>query len=227
MWAELKDDWAYKDFHFRDITRPQYRHLFLLLFWPVFLPCFFIVERLSVTRGFNLIHCAFDDMIPFCEIFIIPYVIWYPMVALTIVFTAGFDVPVFIRFSKYLMITLTISLIIYLVWPSGHDLWLTEFPRDNILTRITQLLYRLDVNTNICPSEHVTSGFGAVFAAMRTKRLSGKKWMIFFWTEAVLVVLSVVFVKQHSVIDVVAAIPVILVGYMFSFYKRDQGAKTT
>ena len=220
MWAELKKDWAYKDFRFNKITQPGFRHLFLLLYWPVFLPCFFIVERLSLSRGYNLIHCALDDVIPFCELFIIPYVIWYPFVALMILYTVCFDIPAFVKLSKYLIITLTISIVIYVIFPSGQNMWPLQFPRDNILTRITGLIYSLDVNTNICPSEHVQSAFGVVFAAMKTKRLSAKKWMSFFWIEAILVTFSVAFVKQHSVIDVIAAVPVILIGFFTSFYER-------
>ncbi len=222
MWADLKKDWAYKDFHFRNITDKQYRHLFLLLFWPVFLVAFFGTEILAVRNGYTVIHCSLDDAIPFCEYFIIPYVVWYPFWVLMLLYTAGFEVPVFIKFMKYLIITLTISLIIYVIWPSGQDMWPKVFPRDNFFTWLTGLIYKADNNTNICPSEHVQTGFGVVFAAMKTKRLSGRKWMVFFWTEAILVAFSVAFVKQHSVIDVAAAVPVILIGYFASFHERSR-----
>ncbi len=221
MWAELKNEWAYKDFHFRRITEEKYRHLFLLLFWVVFLPCYFIIQRVAVAKGYTLVHCALDDMIPFCEIFIIPYIVWYPFVALMIVYTVCFDIPAFVKLSKYLMITLVISVVIYYIWPTGQDMWPDPFPRENIFTWATGVIYSLDVNTNICPSEHVQSAFGVAFAAMHTKRLSGKKWMTFFWTETILVVFAVVFVKQHSVIDVAAAVPVILIGYFFAFRGRN------
>ena len=180
MWAGLKDDWAYKDFHFRDITDRKYRHLFLLLYWPVILTGYFIAQRVALKTGYTVIHCALDDIIPFCEVFIIPY----------------------------------------FIWPTGQDMWPAQFPRDNVLTWLTGILYSLDINTNVCPSEHVQFIFGVTFAAQNSKRFSGKGWMIFFWTEALLIVVGVAFVKQHSVIDVAAAMPLILIGYYFSFYRK-------
>ena len=200
--------------------KKEKRYLLLLLFWPFFLTAFFVVEKMAVTGGYTAIHCALDDKIPFCEYFIIPYVIWYPFWVLMLLYTLIYEVPVFIRFMKYLIITLLISLVIYIVWPTGQDMWPEVFPRDNFFTWLTGLIYMADNNTNVCPSEHVQTAFGVVFAAMETRRLSGRKWMIFFWSEAILVAFSVVFIKQHSILDVVAAIPVILIGYYFSFHKR-------
>ena len=202
------------------------RYLWLLLFWPGYLIAFFAVEKMAVTGGYTVIHCALDDSIPFCEIFIIPYIIWYPFWVLMLFYTVKYEPPVFIRLMKYLMITLTISLVIYIIWPNGQDMWPEVFPRNNVFTWITGLIYMADNNTNVCPSEHVQTAFGVVFAAMNTKRFSGKKSMIFFWTEAILVVLGVVFIKQHSVIDVIAAVPLILLGYFTSFHKRSQPEKT-
>ncbi len=219
MWKDIKKDWAYYGFHFRDITKKEYRHLFLLLFWPVYLALFFGTEILAASKGYTVIHCGLDDMIPFCEWFIIPYVIWYPFWILMVLYTAGFEVEVFKQLMTYLILTLTISLLIYFFWPTGQDMWPKEFPRDNFLTWLTGLIYQADHNTDVCPSEHVSTGFGVVFAAMASKRFSKSRLAMFlFWLEAVLVAVSVAFIKQHSVIDVAAAVPVILIGYFAAFY---------
>ena len=219
---EVGKDWAYKGFEFRRITELRYRHLFLLLFWPFFLVSFFWSEHMAVEGGFTIVKCALDDKIPFCEYFIIPYVIWYPFWILMVLYTCGFEVPVFIKLMRYLMLTLVLALLIYLIWPTGHDMWPEKFPRDNFFTWLTGLIYGADNPTNVCPSEHVSTAFGVVLAARETKHLSGKKWMIFFWTEAILVAVSVPLIKQHSVIDIFAAIPLILVGYLWGFYLPDR-----
>lgn len=219
MLEGLKKDWAYKDFHFRDIRKPEYKHLFLLLFWPVYLFIFFLTERVTITGGYTMVHCALDDKIPFCEYFIIPYAIWYPFWIFMVLYTVGFEVPVFKRLMRYFMVTLTISLIIYIIWPTGQDMWPKQFPRDNFCVWLTKLIYSLDRPTDVCPSEHVSTAFGVVFAAAASKRFSGKVALTLCWLEAILVAVGVAFVKQHSVIDVVAAIPVILIGYFTSFHK--------
>ena len=41
--------------------------------------------------------------------------------------------------------------------------------------------------------------------------------MVLIWLEAILVPVSVVFVKQHSILDVFAAIPLTLFGYYVAF----------
>ena len=218
MWKGIKQDWAYYGFQFKDIKKQEYRHLFLFLFWPVYLVLFFLIETLAANNGYTVIHCALDDKIPFNEWFIIPYVIWYPFWILMVLYSAGFEVPVFKKLMTYLIVTLSISLLIYAIWPNGQDMWPEKFPRDNFLTWLTRAIYNLDHNTNVCPSEHVTSGFGVAFAAMASKRFrKSRTAMVLIWLEAILVPVSVVFVKQHSILDVFAAIPLTLFGYYVAF----------
>lgn len=219
MWESFKEDWAYKDFHFRDITKPQYRHILMLLYWPVFLVLFFVVGGIAEKGDYYVVHCALDDMIPFCEYFIIPYVVWYPLWVLMVLYTLGFEVPTYIRFMKYLMVTLSLSLSIYILWPNGQNMWPDPMPRDNFFTWLVGLIYKADHCTNVCPSEHVSTAFGVVFAAMDSKRFSGKR-SIAFWIIAIMITLSVSFIKQHSVLDILAAIPVILLGYFLAFFPK-------
>ena len=48
-----------------DLKREEYRHVLLLLYWPVYLLAFLIIERF-VGGGYHTIRCALDDAIPFC-----------------------------------------------------------------------------------------------------------------------------------------------------------------
>ena len=45
----------------------------------IYLPWFMILERIfsSDYPRLHIINIPFDNMIPFCEYFIIPYVLWY------------------------------------------------------------------------------------------------------------------------------------------------------
>jgi len=219
MWELLKEDWAYKDFHFRDITKKEYRHLWTLLFWPVYAVLFFLIGAIVEKGDYYVVHCALDDMIPFCEIFVIPYIIWFPFWILMGVYTLCFEVPTYIRYTKYLIVTLGLSLSIYVLWPNGQNMWPDPLPRQNFFTWIVSIIYETDHPTNVCPSEHVSTAFGVVFAAMDSKRFSGKR-SIAFWIIAILITLSVVFIKQHSALDILAAIPVILIGYFFAFFPK-------
>ena len=48
------------------------------------------LER-TVTTHYHLIHLPIDDYIPFCEYFVIPYIMWFGYVAFGIAFTALHD----------------------------------------------------------------------------------------------------------------------------------------
>ena len=64
----------------------KYRHGFIIaIYFVVYLILFGYLEQRPV-RAYHVVHTVFDDMIPFCEIFIIPYLLWFPYVILTVVY---------------------------------------------------------------------------------------------------------------------------------------------
>lgn len=50
----------------------KYSHAWVLLYFIFYMQWFTWLER-TVTTKFTVIHLDFDDYIPFCEIFVIPY----------------------------------------------------------------------------------------------------------------------------------------------------------
>ena len=64
----------------------KYRHGFVILsYFIVYLILFNYLEQRPV-HSYHIVHTVFDDMIPFCEIFIIPYLLWFPYVILTVAY---------------------------------------------------------------------------------------------------------------------------------------------
>ena len=64
----------------------KYRHGFIIaIYFVAYLILFGYLEHRPV-RAYHVVHTVFDDMIPFCEIFIIPYLLWFPYVILTVVY---------------------------------------------------------------------------------------------------------------------------------------------
>ena len=61
------------------------KHAILLLYFPVYLIGFGYLEK-TVTTHFHVIHMDLDDYIPFCEYFIIPYLLWFGYVAWGVVY---------------------------------------------------------------------------------------------------------------------------------------------
>lgn len=93
----------------------------------------------------------------------------------------------------------------------------TVFPRENICTDIVRWLYSFDTNTNVCPSLHVIGAIGTAISVWHAKGLD-KPWIrAFVIVLTVMISLSTVFLKQHSFVDVAAALPVSLTGYLFAY----------
>lgn len=216
--GELAAD--YRNFRFSEINEPQYRHLKWLLFWPVFGLRYLFVENLNPADTYTVIHCSLDDRIPFCEVFLIFYVLWYVTIIGIHLYTLLFDLEAYKSYSKFLLISISISTTIFLVFPNCQELRPETFPRDNILTKLVGMIYRCDTNTNVFPSEHAIGAFGVLAAVIHTKRLRKPKIIAVTVVLTVLVAMSTVFLKQHSVLDVLAAIPVSAIAYWFSFRRR-------
>lgn len=204
----------YRDFRLNKINEPEYRHLKYLLFWPVYLASFAILERVWIHPYYHPVHCALDDMIPFCEIFLIPYALWFIELAFIQGYTLLFDIDEFKRFIRFLIIAFMGTICIYMIYPTCQEMRVTEFPRENVLTDIVKALYSFDTNTNVCPSLHVIGAVAVLISVWHANGL-GKMWIrAAFIVLTVLISLSTVFLKQHSFVDVVMAMPVCLIAYL-------------
>lgn len=197
-----------------NINSPEFAHLKLLLYWPVYGFMFLFVERIGVRSEYFPIHCALDDMIPFCEFFLIPYLFWFVFLVGIHIYTLLFEVEAFKRLMYFIMITYTIPIIVYLIFPNCQELRPDTFARDNVFTRFMEWFYTFDTNTNVCPSIHVIGSVGAMFAAWDCRRFSAPLWKAAFAVTAALISVSTMFLKQHSAIDVLAALPVCAIGYI-------------
>lgn len=209
----------YSDFRLSRLTQPKYRHLLLLLGWVGYFSLYFITEALIPREKCTPIHCFLDDLIPFCEVFIIPYVFWYVLVAGSLAIFLFYDVDSFKKLSKYIIITQVVAMAVYIIFPNRQDLRPSEFERSNIFTWAVQLLYNFDTSTNVCPSLHV--GYSLGIASVWLRKKDAPRWIkVFVVVTVVLVCMSVAFIKQHSVLDIFAAIPMCLLAEFLVFYKK-------
>lgn len=209
----------YRNFRLKKLNDPEYSHLKLLIFWPIFGFFFFFVERIYKVDYYYPMHCALDDKIPFCEYFLIPYLFWFVFLIGMHLYTLLYDVDSFKRLMTYIIITDTAAIIIYLLFPTCQELRPIAFERTNIFTEFLKGFYAFDTNTNVCPSIHVMSSFAVMFTAWNAKGLDTPKWKFAFGIMAFLICMSTVFLKQHSILDVAAAIPICAVAHYFSFGK--------
>ncbi|MBR6770448.1 MAG: serine/threonine protein phosphatase [Lachnospiraceae bacterium] len=199
----------------------KYRHAIpLLIYAPIYLIWFAWLEK-TVTKDYTVIHLAMDDHIPFCEIFVIPYFLWFAYVAAVVLYLFFKDKDDYYRACIFLFTGMTVFLIISTLFPNGQHLRPQVMPRDNIFTQMVAKLYQTDTHTNLWPSIHVYNSLGAHFAVIKHKELASKKWLrqcSFFLSSSI--VLSTCLIKQHSVFDVITAF--VMAALMYGLvYKYD------
>lgn len=210
----------YREFRLHKLNTPAYRHLLLLLYWPVYGLLFLFVERFYPVSSYHSMHCFLDDLIPFNELFLIPYLFWFVYLIGMHLYTLLYDVASFRKMMYFIMVTYTATILIYLLFPTCQDLRPAVFPRDNLLTDFMGSFYQFDTNTNVCPSIHVIGSLAVLFASWHTSRFQTLGWRLAFFITAVLICLSTVFLKQHSVLDVLAALPLCLAAYWLCYHKK-------
>lgn len=197
----------------------KYKHILPLLFFMAVYLCWFAWLEQDVTT-YRVIHLALDDAIPFCEVFIVPYLLWFFYVAAVVVFLMFQDKQEYYRACVFLMTGMAVFLIVSTLWPNGHDLRPVTMPRDNVFSRLVGLLWQTDTPTNLWPSIHVYNSLGAHFAVTHSRKLADKKGVkaVSFFL-ALSIICSTMLLKQHSVFDVATALLLGAVMYMLVYGK--------
>ena len=217
----------FKDLRLSNITSRKYNFLILALYWPFFGLLFkamesWIPQIYRWATGTDMVYhevvCALDAYIPFCEYFTIPYYFWFAYMVCLGVYALLFEHHMFREFMWFVIVTYSVTAVIYLCWPNMQALRPTEFPRDNLLTDIVKGLYGYDTNTNVCPSIHVLGSMAVCLPGLRSTTLRGWGWKVFFVVSNVLICMSTVFLKQHSILDVFAALALTALAYPLVFF---------
>lgn len=208
----------YRKFRFSKLNTPEYRHLLYLLGWVGYFILYFLTERLIPYEKCYPVHCFLDDIIPFCEYFVIFYTGWYLLIVASLLYFALYNPDNFKNLMKFIITTQIVAMAIYILFPNRQDLRPAEFVNSNIFTDILGLIYKADTSTNVCPSLHV--GYSIGIASTWLKEKGASKWSkIFVTIFSFMVCISVSFVKQHSVVDILVALPMCLFAEWIAFEK--------
>lgn len=208
----------YRKFRLSKLKTPEFSHLLLLLGWVGYFVLFLLTENLIPAESCTPVHMWLDDVIPFCEWFLLPYVFWYVLIVLSLGYFLLYNVDSFKRLQTYIIITQVCAMALYILLPSRQDLRPEVFPRDNFLTDCVKLLYSVDTNTGVCPSLHVAYSIGIASVWLK-ERGAWLWWKVCVVVLVVLICLSTMFIKQHSAVDFFAALPVCLLAEMIVYGK--------
>ena len=208
----------YRKLRLSNITQPQYRHLFLLLGWVYYFLMYFLTERLIPAEKCTPVWMPLDDMIPFVEAFVIPYVFWYLLIVISLLWFLLYDIESFKGMQTYIIVTQVVAVFVYIIYPTRQDLRpvLEELPNHNIFTKLVGVLYSADTSTGVCPSLHCAYSFGIASAWLKAKNTWGW-WKAFVVFAVAMICASTCFIKQHSAVDFFAAIPLGLLAEVIAF----------
>ena len=178
----------------------------LLLYAVFYIAAFALLEKIDRT-GWISPSLEIDDMIPFVPVFIIPYVSWFVWVPFVCGLLLISDEENYIRTERFLIIGMTVFLIFSAIIPTKLHLRPDIIPDTGISGFLLNTIYSADTSTNVFPSIHVYNSCVVWHAVLTSDEwLFRQKWFRAFTTvQAILIILSTMLVKQHSVIDVVGA----------------------
>jgi len=183
----------------------------------LYLIAFIILENRDTD--IYLISTALDNAIPYCKYFIIPYMFWFVYM--------GFAFWYFLfrcnnqseqKKAVYSFFTgMVVFVIVSLLFPNGHNLRPTD-TGNGFFGFCVSLLYKADTSTNILPSLHVFETVAASVALLRQKELRKHRWFApAVLIITVLITASTMFLKQHSIVDVISALLLNIMCYI-KFY---------
>lgn len=196
-----------------------HKYAWLVLYFPIYVLTFFIIEKNTPTSGYWVTDLPLDDYIPFVPGFAVFYVIWYPLFVMVGIPTLIRDGAAFKRWMYYLMVVLTGTLIFDVLVPNGQHLRPENVQVDGLGTWIMSIIWAADTPTNVFPSMHVLGCIGDIICCFDSKVFKP-------WHRAVITVLcvlcmaSTVLVKQHAFIDTVGALAVAILVALIVWRKR-------
>ncbi|WP_449149855.1 phosphatase PAP2 family protein, partial [Stomatobaculum sp.] len=179
-------------------------HLFTVIcLYTVFYIFWFRHLEQTVSGDYLIMHTKVDEWIPFLPVFIVPYLLWFLYIFAALVYFSRADKDEAADLCLFLALGMTSSLLICTLFPNGTDLRIAANPANGFFEHLVWMIQRTDTPTNVFPSIHVFNALAVHAAVARSKTL--RRHPLVQGLSLLLMVsicLSTVFLKQHSVLDV-------------------------
>ena len=181
---------------------------------------FFLLEQRE--GRLNIIEVSLDQRIPFCEYFIVPYLLWFPYIAGCVIYfcLARGKEREYQKLIQSLMVGMVVFVLFSLLYPNGQVLR-PALSGENIFEKMVNYLYKIDTPTNIFPSLHVFNSIACCIAICRN--MTGAEYGLLRKGTILLtvsIILATMFLKQHSVLDVLGAVLLNMLCYR-RYYEQD------
>ena len=191
----------------------------LVLIPLIFSGLWFLSLEKKILIPEYILHMRLDDYIPYITFFVIPYVFWYLYVAVPAVFLFFASKHEFVKIALFLTFGMMVACLIYTLFPNGQTLRPELHGYDEPFVSLIRLIYKNDTPNNSAPSIHVIYSVAA-HSAIAYYNNNRKKiaWLnSISFIAAALCIVSTVFIKQHSVIDLIFGLMISAVLYLLIY----------
>ena len=156
--------------------------------------------------GFHDVKRDIDDKIPFVEWSVLVYVLWFPLIALFPIVLFYVNEEAYVFYITAMFMEVVLSVICYMIYPTTFK---RPKPSDKLSGKLMAIVFKGSYRgVNCAPSLHCSSCYLIIFTAlMAMHNVTG----IISIIVAVAIVISTMTTKQHTVIDVLSAIPMFVV----------------
>lgn len=190
--------------------------VWLLTYWIFYIIYFIWLETYRMPK--YIIYSPIDDFIPFQAVFIIPYIAWFPLLAVSLGYFLFYSKQSFQDLCFLMFTGMTVAFFIYTIFPNGLNLRVDDIGT-GFCASIVRYLQEIDSPTNVCPSIHVSSTLAITAVTLRYHKFTYSKFTkIGVSILAIFIVLSTMFLKQHSIIDVISGIVVTGILYIVTYH---------
>lgn len=184
------------------------RKLVPLAVWFVVYMALFIFLEIRPPEQVFTVHCRLDDWIPHIPAFIFPYLSWFPYICVcAFLAMRNLSDEDYVWALRLLQTGMTIFLVGCFVFPTGLNLReRIVYHTETLSGWLMKFVQTVDTPKSVFPSMHVYVTLVLQYSLELQKKVL-PMWGVWLGRiVAASIVLSTMFTKQHSVLDVLGAL---------------------
>ena len=124
--------------------KKNWRYWWTLLYFVVYLVCFFFIEHFMPVTQYHMISTPIDHMIPFNEWFVFFYISWFGYIFFSFWYFFFKDKKEYLQMITFLFTGMTIFIVVSVIYPNGLDIRPKQLGHSNIALILVDLLYKID-----------------------------------------------------------------------------------
>ena len=179
-----------------------HRYALLLVYLPIYLIAFFAIDSLTPVERVHIIRCGLDQLIPFNQYMVIPYGVWFFWFPGWLLFFLLRSREDFVKLAVVMFTGMTISLLVYLIWPNGIALR-EPIEGTDVCSKALRFIRSVDTPYGVCPSIHIST-ITAIALTIKDSKLPDFSPTVrgYCVVIALLIAYATMATKQHSIVDV-------------------------